>query len=174
MQCHCQEQSDFYCRIILVLNLAYRHTENIKYMHKPAARFSPISLLQYKQGEWINKEVSSNFKPTFYPCSFSPATPTPKECIQQPLAHWQLHCILQNGSGEGRQHQCLRFLRSSRQVDCAGKNWQLGDLTVLIRSLIQVSKRGFFREIWEAWLIYPDPWNQSQDDSTGLGLGLRG
>ena len=31
---------------------------------------------------------------------------------------------------------CLRFLRSSRQVDCARKIRQQADLTVLIRSLL--------------------------------------
>ena len=67
--------------------------------------------------------------------SFSPATSTPRGCTQLPLAHWRLHCLLQNGRGKRRQLHCLRFLRSSRQVDCAHKTLQLTDLSVLIHSL---------------------------------------
>ena len=85
---------------------------------------------------WLTREFSSLFKPTFYPCSFSPATPTPRGCTQLPLARYQLHCILKNGRGNERQLLCLRFLCSSRQVDCARKNRQLSDLDVLIKSLV--------------------------------------
>ena len=66
----------------------------------------------------LTRESSSNFKPTFYPFSFSPATPTLRGWTQLSLARWRLHCILQNGRVKGKQFHCLRFLRSSRQVDC--------------------------------------------------------
>ena len=62
--------------------------------------------------------------------SFSPAAPTPRGCTQLPLAY-RLHCILKNGKVHERQPHCLRFLRSSRQVDCARKNRELSDLNVL-------------------------------------------
>ena len=84
------------------------------------------------KGSGLIREVSSNSKPTFYPCSFSPAMLTCRGCTQLLLARWRLHCncILQNGKGNGRQLHCLRFLLSSRQMNCAR------DLTVLIKSLI--------------------------------------
>ena len=66
---------------------------------------------------------------------FSPATPTSRGCTQLLLACCRLHYILQSGRGKGRQLNCLRCLRSSRQVDCARKNLQLRDLTVLTKSL---------------------------------------
>ena len=50
--------------------------------------------------------------------SFSPATPTHRGCTQLPLAGYRLHCILKIPRGIERQLDCLRFLRSSRQVDC--------------------------------------------------------
>ena len=51
----------------------------------------------------------------------------------------QLHCILQTGTGIERQLHCLRILLSSRQVDCACKNRQLKNLTVLIKSLLRLN-----------------------------------
>ena len=80
----------------------------------------------------LTRESSSLFKPTLYQCSFSPATPTPRGCTQLPLARYRLYCILRDGRGNERQLHCLRFLRSSRQVDCARKNGQLYDRTYKI------------------------------------------
>ena len=82
----------------------------------------------------LRREFSSKFKPTFYPCSFSPSMPTPRGRTQLPLARYRLHCILQNEKGIGRQLHCLRLLRSSRQMDRACKNLQLTDRTVLIKT----------------------------------------
>ena len=96
----------------------------------------PVSTLSNR----VKKEFSSLFKPTFYPCSFSPATPTHRGCIQLPLARYPLHCELKNGSDNERQLHCLRFLRPSRQVACALKNRQLSDLYVLIKSLLLPSR----------------------------------
>ena len=62
----------------------------------------------------------------------------PTGCTQLPLARYRLHCILKNGMGNKRQFHCLRFLRSSRQMDCARKSRQLNDLYVLIKSLIVI------------------------------------
>ena len=42
--------------------------------------------------------------------------------------------------GNERQLHCLRFLRSNRQVDCAGKNQQLSDLYVPIKFIIHYLK----------------------------------
>ena len=53
------------------------------------------------------------------------------------LARYRLHCILKYGRGNERQLHCLRFLRPSRQVDCARKTRQLSDLYVLTKSLVQ-------------------------------------
>ena len=47
----------------------------------------------------LTREFSSNFKPTFYWCCCSSATPTPRRCTQLQLARWRLHCILQKGGG---------------------------------------------------------------------------
>ena len=83
----------------------------------------------------INKRVQLFFKPTFYSCTVF-RQPRPRlegafsYCSQ---ARYQLHYILQNGWRNERQLHCLRFLRSSRQVDCALKNGQLSDLYVLIK-----------------------------------------
>ena len=55
-------------------------------------------------------------------------------CTQLPLDRDRLHCILREAQRETTH--CLRFLRSSRQVDCARKIRQLSDLCVLIKSLI--------------------------------------
>ena len=52
-------------------------------------------------------------------------------------ACYRMHCILMNRRDIERQLNCLRFLRSSRQVDCARKNRQLSDLYVLIKSLVK-------------------------------------
>ena len=68
---------------------------------------------------------------------FSPATPTPRGCTQQPKARYRKHCMLKNGRGNERQLRCLQFIRPSRQADCARKNRQLDDLYVLITSLLQ-------------------------------------
>ena len=46
-----------------------------------------------KEGGLI-RELSSNSKATFYPCSFWPATPTSRECTILLLARCRLHCIL--------------------------------------------------------------------------------
>ena len=42
---------------------------------------------------------------------------TPRGCTQLPLARYRLHFILKNRKGNERQLHCLRFLRSSRQMD---------------------------------------------------------
>ena len=69
----------------------------------------------YQRG--LTREKGSLLKPSFYPCSFSPAMPTARGCTQLPLTRYRLYCILKNGRGNERQLHCLRFLRSSRQVD---------------------------------------------------------
>ena len=70
--------------------------------------------------------------------SFSPATPTSEVCSQLSLARYQLHCIVQNGGGEGRGEQRetasivydLYCLAAGWTTAC--KNRELRDLTVLI------------------------------------------
>ena len=72
--------------------------------------------------------------------SLSSATPTHTGCTQLELARYRLHCLLKSGRGNKRQLHCLRFLRSSRQVNCARKNRQLSDLHVNIKSLVLVTE----------------------------------
>ena len=67
--------------------------------------------------------------------SFSPTTPTRRGCTQLPLARYRPRCILKNGKGNERHLHCLRFSRSSRQVDGERINRQLSDLYVVIKSL---------------------------------------
>ena len=88
----------------------------------------------------MTREVSSVFKHIIISPvhSFSPVTPTPRACTQLPLTRYRLHFILKNGRGNERQFHCLRFLCSSRQVDCERKNRQLSDLYVLTKSLVQI------------------------------------
>ena len=63
----------------------------------------------------------------------SPATPTSRGYTQLPVACCRLHCILQNGRGNGRQLLCFRSLLLGRKVDCARKTRQLKDLTILLK-----------------------------------------
>ena len=90
----------------------------------------------------INKRVQLSLEAYILPVhSFSPPTPTPRGCTQSPLASYQLHCILKNGRGNESQFHCLRFSRSSCQVDCARKNRQLSGLYVLLKSLLIIMAR---------------------------------
>ena len=66
----------------------------------------------------INKGVQFSL-PVY---SFSPVMST-----QLPLTRYRLHCMLKNGWDNKRQLHCLRFLRSSRQVEFARKHRQLSD-----------------------------------------------
>ena len=59
--------------------------------------------------------------------SSSPATTTSRGSTHLTLARYRLRCIQKNARGNERQLHCLRFLLSSRQVDCTLKNRQMGD-----------------------------------------------
>ena len=79
----------------------------------------------------LTKEFSSLFKPTFHPCTvFRQPRPLPDA---SPLS---TALYTKEREGNERQLNCLRFLRSSRQVDCARKNRQLSDLYLVIKSLL--------------------------------------
>ena len=94
--------------------------------------FHSVFQLCYNKDGGLIRQHSS--KATFYPCTVF-RLPHPRGCTQLPLARCRLHCILQNGRGNGRKPSCLRFVlssRSSRLVDCARKIRQLWDLIKLI------------------------------------------
>ena len=117
--------------------LAYMFRISLRFASLSSARW--LETVQYQhRGGGLKREYSSNFKPTFYPCTvFRRPRPLPEDTLgcRWP-ARWGLFCILQNGRGKGRQLHRLRFLRSSRQVDCTCQNLQLRDLTVFIKYLV--------------------------------------
>ena len=81
------------------------------------------------------KRINKRVQPTFYTCCFF-TSHSHSQSTQLPLVRYQVHCVLKNAKGNERQLHCLRFLRSSRQVECARKNRQLSDLYVLMKSLV--------------------------------------
>ena len=70
--------------ILMGIQVAYGACEHIPVYPEPALLKS--QRLRHSKEGGLTREFSSNFKPTFYPCSFSPATPTLRGCIQLPLA----------------------------------------------------------------------------------------
>ena len=96
-----------------------------------------------KEGDLI-RELRSNSKPIFYPCTvFRQPRPLP-QCVlscRRPAAD----CFVDYRTGG-----VTGVLLSSHQVDCARKNRQLGDLNVLIKSLVcgQTVNHPYLAQTW--------------------------
>ena len=82
------------------------------------------------------RQHCSNAKSTFYTCRvFRQSLLLPEGALS---CRWAAaDCIVYYimGGVKGDNLHCLRLVPSSRQVDCARKNRQLWDLTVLIKPL---------------------------------------
>ena len=88
------------------------------------------------------RQLSSNAKPTFYPCTIScQPLPLPEGALNYNWSTADCFVYYRTGWVIGNNLQYLRFVLSSRQVDCTRKNQQLRDLTVLIKPLAETSKQ---------------------------------